>query len=98
VCVNVNYQFIVTVADLQRRYRSLVDKIKKTGEPMVVINNGDPDVVVMDVATYNSYTQKLKELQEENLLRIASEGLKEYKAGKTIILKKGQKLLDLINW
>lgn len=88
--------FIVTVADLQRRYRSLVDKIKKTGEPMVVISNGDPDVVVMDVATYNSYTQRLKKLQEEYLLRVASEGLKEYKAGETVSLKKGQRLLDLI--
>ena len=89
--------FIVTVADLQRRYRSLVDKIKKTGEPMVVISNGDPDVVVMDVTTYNAYTQKIKELQEEHLLRTASEGLKEYKEGKTVTLKKGQKLLDLIS-
>lgn len=88
---------MVNVADLQRSYRNLVSGIKKTGRPVVVLNNGDPDVVVMDIATYNSYAQKLRELEEKYLLTLAEEGTEEYKEGKTKTLQKGQKLLDLID-
>lgn len=88
--------FMATVADLQRGYRALVEKIKETGEPLVVVNNGKPDVVVMDAAVYNSRAERLRELEEEYLLRIKDEALREYKAGKTRWLKKGQKLSDLL--
>ena len=88
---------MVNVADLQRRYRDLVNRIKKTGEPLVVLSNGDPDVVVMDINTYNSYTQKLREFEERYLLAVAQEGIEEYKDGKTTTLRKGQKLLDLLD-
>lgn len=87
---------MVNVADLQRHYRSLVNDIKKTGKPKVVLSNGDPDIVIMDISTYNSYTQRLRELEEEYLLAIAQEGMKESKEGKTKTFKKGQRLLDLI--
>ncbi len=87
---------MVNVADLQRRYRSLVNDIKKTGKPKVVLSNGDPDIVIMDIATYNSYTKRLRELEEEYLLAVAQEGIAEYKEGKTKTLKKSQKLLDLL--
>lgn len=88
--------FMATVADLQRGYRGLVEKIRKTGEPLVVVNNGKPDVVMMDAAVYNSKVKRLRELEEEYLLRIKDEALREYKAGKTQWLKKGQRLNDLL--
>jgi len=88
---------MVNVADLQRDYRNLVNGMKKSGKPVIVLNNGNPDVVVMDITTYNSYAQKLEELEEKHLLAMAQEGITEYKEGKTKILKKGQKLLDLIS-
>ena len=88
--------FMATVADLQRRYRALVDRVKRTGEPMIVVNNGKPEVIVMDARTYEEHAQRLQELEEEYLLRVAKEGLEEYKKGKTLKLKKGQKLLALL--
>ena len=87
---------IATVADLQRKYRSLVDKIKKTGEPLVVVNNGQPDVVVMDTEVYNTKIARLNELEEEYLMKVIKEGMEEHRQGKTIKLKKGQTLMDLI--
>lgn len=87
---------MATVADLQRSYRSLVDKMKKTGEPLVVVNNGDPDVVVMDVKNYNDQVERIREMEEEYLLRAGEEAMREYKEGKTRWLKKGQKLSDLL--
>lgn len=89
--------FMATVADLQRGYRTLVEKIKESGEPLVVVNNGKPDVVVVDAKTYNIRVKRLQELEEEYLLRIYKEAIDEHKKGKTVKLKKGQTLLDLIN-
>lgn len=89
--------FITTVADLQRGYRTLVDKIKRTGEPLVVVNNGKPDVVVISAEVYNNKAKRLKELEEEYLLKVYKEAIDEYKKGKTVKLKKGQTLLDLIS-
>ena len=88
--------YITTVADLQRGYRSLVDKIKKTGELLLVVNNGKPDVVVMSADAYNVKAKRLKELEEDYLLRVYKEAITEYKAGKTTWLKKGQKLSDIL--
>ena len=87
---------MATVADLQRGYRALVDKIKKTGEPLVVVNNGEPDVVLMDAETYNAKALRLQELEEEYLLKVGEEAMREYKAGKIKWLKKGQKLSELL--
>jgi len=52
--------------------------------------------VVMDVATYNTFVERLNEFEENYLLAVADEGIKEFEKGKTIPLKKNQKLLDLI--
>lgn len=87
---------ITTVADLQRRYRPLVDEVKKTGEPMVVVNHGEPDVVLMGPKVYNAQVNRLKELEEAYLLAIRDEALKEYAQGKTVKLKKNQKLIDIL--
>lgn len=87
---------IATVADLQRRYRPLVDEVKKTGEPMVVVNHGEPDVVLLDPNVYNAQISRLKELEEAYLLTTRDEALKEYAQGKTVKLKKGQKLIDIL--
>jgi len=87
---------IASVADLQRGYRALVDKVKKTGEPLVIVNNGEPDVVLLDVRGYNDQIERMREIEAEYLLRVGEEAMREYKAGKTKWLKKGQRLSDLL--
>ncbi len=87
---------IATVADLQRRYRPLVDNLKETGEPLVVVNHGEPDVVLLDPKIYNTQVSRLKELEEAYLLTTRDEAFKEYKKGKTIKLRKNQKLIDIL--
>ena len=74
--------FMATVSDLQRGYRVLVDRIKKTGEPLIVVNN--------------SGVERIREMEEKYLLKIGEEALEEYRLSKTIRLKKGQKLSDLL--
>lgn len=87
---------IASVADLQRRYRTLVETLKQKKEPMIIVNKGEPDIVVMDPESYNSQVRRLRELEEEYLLKVGEEAFREYKAGKTIRLGKKQKLSDLL--
>ena len=87
---------IATVADLQRRYRPLVDAVKKTGEPMVVVNHGQPDVVILDPEVYNAQVNRLRELEEAYLLATRDEALIDYKKGKTLKLGKNLKLIDIL--
>ncbi|OGG30494.1 hypothetical protein A2973_04730 [Candidatus Gottesmanbacteria bacterium RIFCSPLOWO2_01_FULL_49_10] len=87
---------IATVADLQRRYRSLVEALKKSGEPMVIVNHGQPDVVILDPVVYNAQVNQLKELEEAYLLATRDEALKEHKEGKTVRLGRNQKLIDIL--
>lgn len=87
---------ITTVSDLQRRYRPIVDEVKKTGEPVVVVNHGEPDVVLLDPKTYNAQVNRLRELEEAYLLAIRDEAVREYRQGKTVKLKKHQKLIDIL--
>jgi prevent-host-death family protein len=87
---------MATVADLQRGYRALVNKIKKTGEPLVVVNNGQPDVVIMDTKVYNERVERMRELEEDYLLKVGEEAMAEYKAGKSVRMKKGETLMDVL--
>ena len=87
---------ITTVADLQRNYRFLVNKIKLTGEPMVVVSNGKPDVVVIDAGVYHQQMKLLKEAEENRLLKLAKAALGEHNLGKTTKLSEGQTLEELL--
>jgi prevent-host-death family protein len=88
---------IATVADLQRKYRSLVDKIKKTGEPLVIVNNGQPDVIIMDTITFNSKMERCRQIENEYLDKLYEQALDEHRTGKTTKLKNGQTLIDWLD-
>ncbi len=45
-----------TARELQRNYRRIFDLVKKTKEPVVVMRNNKPEVVIMDA-------KKLEEMQ-----------------------------------
>jgi len=92
----ISIPYIATVAELQRKYKTLVNKIRRTGEPLLVVNRGKPDVVVIDAASYEEKMTKLRKLEEEYLLKVMQEGLEEYRKGKTTKIKKGETLLDLL--
>ena len=87
---------IASVADLQRKYRTLIELLKQKKEPMLIVNKGEPDIVIMDPDSYNTQVKRLHELEEEYLLKIGEEAFKEYKSGKTVKLGRKQKLLDLL--
>lgn len=78
---------IVSVEELVRNYRTVFDKVKKTRKPMIVLRRNIPDIALVDVGYFRDVEQKLKELEEEKVLKIVEEGRKEFKKGKAKVLK-----------
>jgi prevent-host-death family protein len=79
---------------IQRNYRTLFDEVIEKQEPLVVLNNNKPEVVIIDIKQFEDMQKKI----EEHELELAKQAIliarKEKKEGK---LKKLTSLADLIN-
>lgn len=53
-------------AAIRQNYNEIADMCRKTGEPVFLTKNGEGDLVVMDIGTYNCREKMLK-LREELL-------------------------------
>lgn len=53
-------------AAIRQNYREIADLCRKTSEPVFLTKNGEGDLVVMDIETYNRREKMLK-LREELL-------------------------------
>lgn len=47
-------------ATIRQNYKEIVDMCRKTGEPVFLTKNGEGDLVVMDIDTFNRREQMLK--------------------------------------
>ena len=88
---------ITTVADLQRSYRPIITRLKKSGKPLIVVSNGKPDVVIMDIRSYESREKAFLNIEESYLLTLANQARRESKKKKTIVPKADQTLLDVLD-
>lgn len=78
--------------DIQRNYRTLFDEVKDSEEPLVVMNNNQPDVVVISYKQYEALIRSQEE-HEQDMARVAILNYEsEKKTGK---LKKLSSLADL---
>ena len=79
--------------DIQRNYRMLFDDVKTNEEPLLVLNNNQPDVVIISYAQYKTLARSQEEY-EQNMARAAVQNYElEKKNGK---LKKLFSLADLV--
>src|SRR3989304_2786408 len=46
-----------TATQLQRNYKSVIKKAKKTKKPLTVLSNNKPELVIMDYATFEKLSQ-----------------------------------------
>ncbi|MBI2595344.1 type II toxin-antitoxin system Phd/YefM family antitoxin [Candidatus Daviesbacteria bacterium] len=83
----------VSVSDIQKNYRKVFDRVKKTKEPVVVLSNNKPDVAIIDYKALENLRRIAYEAEVADTLRVVEEGRKEYKEDKTI---KTGSLSDLI--
>ncbi|MFH1832738.1 MAG: type II toxin-antitoxin system Phd/YefM family antitoxin [Candidatus Levyibacteriota bacterium] len=91
--MNIPLGNIVSVSDVQRDYRKVFDKAKKTKEPVAVFRDNKPDVTIIDSKVFEEREKRLRELEIEDTLRTIEEGNKEFKEGRTI---KAKSLADFI--
>ncbi len=79
--------------DIQRNYRTLFNEVMDTEEPLFVLNNNKPEVVVISIKTY----EELENSKEEYELSLALKAIKDYElAKKNNKLKKLSSLSELM--
>lgn len=66
-----------TAKEIQRNYRKIFDQVKKTGEPVVVMRNNEPDVAIVDA----------KKLEEMEIIISILQSREEARSGKAKPLK-----------
>ena len=80
-------------SDIQQNYRALFNEVIDTQEPLFVLNNNKPEVVVISIKTFESLSQS-REDYEQNMAQKAIENYKLEK--KNAKLKKLSSLADLV--
>ena len=68
---------IRTLAELRAEPLAIVKQARQTGRPVVVMNKGKADVIVMDAASFE------RQLKVANLARLLAEGEAGVRAGRT---------------
>lgn len=77
-------------AVIRQNYNEIADMCKKTSEPVFLTKNGEGDLVVMDIETYNRREKMLK-LREE-LLSVQEDrihGSKGYSVNDVVSMMRG---------
>lgn len=72
-----NLPKFTTAKEIQKDYRRIFDEVRKTGEPVVVMRNNEPDVAIVDA----------KKLAEMEAIMSALQSKAEADSGKTKVLK-----------
>lgn len=84
---------IVSVSDIQKNYRKVFDRAKRTKEPVIVLSNNKPDVAIIDYDEFETLRKVAYDAEVKDTLRVVEKGRKEFKEGKTI---KTNSLADLL--
>ncbi len=82
-----------TTQQLQKQYRPLFNEIIQKKQPLVILNKNNPEVVIIDIETFEELLEKNRKYEEEESAKAISIYKKEKKEGK---LKKLNSLADLI--
>ncbi len=84
---------MASVQELQRGYRKLLDSVKKTKEPLYLLRNNKPEVVILGLDKYEEMVEMTRKAEEADALEAVGIYEKEKKAGK---LKSAKSLGELM--
>lgn len=79
----------VSVSDVQRDYRKVFDKAKKTKQTVMVMRDNQPYVAVVDVDTLSELQKKVEEMEIADTLEAIRIAEKEKREGKLKVLRFG---------
>lgn len=82
-----------TTQQLQKQYRPLFNHIIEHKQPLVILNKNNPEVVIIDMETFEELLESKKKYEEQRAEKALKIYKKEKKAGK---LKKLNSLADLL--
>ncbi len=77
---------ITTFSDLRQNLRERLDRLKKTGRPLFVTSNGEPDAVVLSPEAFNELVENAERAAD---LESLDRGLVDLKAGRVRDLRAG---------
>lgn len=73
----------VSVSDIQKNYRKVFDKAKRTKEPVIVLSNNKPDVAIIGYDELEVLRKIAYETEVKDALAAIAEGDREFRTGKT---------------
>ncbi|MBI4121702.1 MAG: type II toxin-antitoxin system Phd/YefM family antitoxin [Parcubacteria group bacterium] len=83
----------VSIQEIQKSYRTLFNEVMKTKDPLLVLKKNKPEVVILDVETYEHMVDNVEKFEHE-MARQAIEDYHEAKKAGTLI--KINSLADLL--
>ena len=83
---------LVSISQLQRNYSSLVEKVKKMAQPILLLRRNEPEAVLISVPAYEELENKSRLYEEGLALEAISEFKKDKKTGKLFVGKTGSDL------
>ena len=78
---------------VQKQYRILFNEVIENKEPLVILNNNNPEVVIIDIQTYQDLIDANEKLEQEAAQKAITGYKKEKKQNK---LKKLNSLAELM--
>jgi len=84
------YQYlphIVSASDLQRQSGKVIDRVKESTQPYLVVRNNKPQAVILSIGQYEELKRKQKEWEWMDTRKAIKVAEKAEKEGKLIELK-----------
>ncbi len=74
---------IDSLTNFKRQTSDYLQRLRKSGEPLVLTVNGQAEVVVQDAAAYQKLVYAAARAEREEILSAIREGLADVEAGRT---------------
>ena len=73
---------LISVSELRQSVARVLKQAQVNGEPCVVVSRSRPVAVILSADAYQAMRNRLRELEEAELLHAVREGEREFRAGK----------------
>jgi len=86
------YQYIpniVSASDLQRKSGKIIDRVKESTHPYIVVRNNKPQAVIIGIDQYEELKKKQREWEWMDTMEAIKDAKKAKKEGKLIELTDG---------
>lgn len=83
---------LVSISELQRNYASLIRKIKRMTQPLLLLRRNEPEAVLISVPAYEDLVEKKRLYEEKLALEAIDDFEKEQKENKLMVAGKPEDL------